>query len=111
MEVRQGTISVCSNEDVLCDSRGTDGPPSEVGGGHLVLHVGVEHVALLLSEYVKDADRAIAAASCNVLVIVVKSDAVGRGSGVSKGKLVLHFEFTALRWLFPRVRQVEDGVG
>ena len=56
MEVRQGTISVCSNEDVLCDSWGTEGPPSEVGGGHLVLHVGVEHVALLLSEYVEDAD-------------------------------------------------------
>ena len=110
MEVRQGSICVCSNQDVLSHSWSTDWSPSEVSGGHLVLHFRVEHVALLLSDYIENTNWAISARSCDVFVIVVKSDAVGRCCGVTKGKLVLDFEFATLRWLFPKIIQVENGV-
>ena len=51
----------------------------EDSGWHLVDHVLVENVTLLLREYVENSNRAVTATSGDVLVIVVKSNAVGWG--------------------------------
>ena len=51
----------------------------EIGCWHFVFHVLIKNVTLLLSEYVENSNGTITTTCCDILVVVVKPYAVGRG--------------------------------
>lgn len=101
------TIAVGSQNDVLGHSRSSEGsPPFKIKlnvtmlclkiktfganmylpnhlGGHGILHILVEDVTLLTSEYIKNADGSVTTSSSNVLIVPVKAYAESRDVNIS----------------------------
>ena len=71
----------------------------EDGGWHGVIHVLVADVAHLPGEQVVDLDRTVAFRRRNVLVVVIKTDAVGGHIDGAEGDLWLDPELRTLRVL------------
>jgi len=92
MPVLNVSVGIHSKEDVLGDAGGVQWAPSQIESGHRLFHLGVEDVALLASEYIKDANGAVSAASRNVLVVPVEANRESRDAYVTEHVLGRHFQ-------------------
>jgi len=90
--VLDDSITVGSQDHVLGDTRSREGSPSDHLGGHRVLHILVEKVALLASKHVENADSTVTTASSDVLVMPVKTHTESRYIHVSEHVLGRHLQ-------------------
>ena len=104
MVVRKGSICVCSDHYIFCYSGCIQRAPFDSSARANFLHVLVQAEALLLGEKIENLDRSVTAAGCNVLVVVVKSEAESRGRNIAESILMGDFLLTRFIIFKERIR-------